>query len=270
MTDWRVYLAWTMGLGLALMGPLLPLFSIKDQAGGLLLVVVPPWHQTLEVIDAAGGRPMIFGINRGEGRRIYNSLVQLDGDAAITAIYDKHHLVPFGEYIPLGDLLGGLGLRGLAQRDGNGFSPGPGPRVLDLPGIGPVLPLICYEGVFARDIAAAPARPAVLLMITNDAWFGQVSGPYQHLAQARLRAVEQALPMIRVANTGISAMIDPGGRLIGPIPLGQAGVRDLALPKPGAPTLYSRTGDAPWAGLLGLSLFLLTLGFVFNLRKVRD
>lgn len=211
---------------------------------------VPAWldrvpHLLPDLSAAAGGKPMIFGINRGEGQRIYNSLVQLDGDAAITAIYDKHHLVPFGEYIPLGDLLGGLGLRGLAQRDGNGFSPGPGPQVLDLPGIGPVLPLICYEGVFARDIAASPTRPNALLLITNDAWFGTVSGPYQHLAQARLRAVEQGLPMIRVANTGVSAMIDPAGRITARMALNTAGIRDVALPAPLPPTLYSRFNDLP-------------------------
>ena len=236
---------------------------------------IPAWldqipHLFPVMSRAAHGAPFVFGINRAEGPRAFNAMVVLDSKAQIAARYDKHHLVPFGEYIPLGDWLGSWGLRGLAAQDGNGFSPGPGAQLIEIPGLGRALPLICYEGVFARDIAAAPARPEVLLMITNDAWFGQVSGPYQHLAQARLRAVEQALPMIRVANTGISAMIDPGGRLIGPIPLGQAGVRDLALPKPGAPTLYSRTGDAPWAGLLGLGLLALTLGFVFNLRQVRD
>ena len=113
-----------------------------------------------------------------------------------------------------------------------------------------MLPLICYEAIFPQDVAGAPVRPDVLLQITNDAWFGELSGPFQHLAQARMRAVEQGLPMIRVANTGVSAMIDAGGRIVAEIPLGEAGWRDVALPEGGAPTLYARTGD--WGALAGL------------------
>jgi apolipoprotein N-acyltransferase len=129
--------------------------------------------------------------------------------------------------------------------------------------LGRALPLICYEGVFPRNIRAAPERPDFLLLITNDAWFGQVSGPYQHLAQARLRSVEQGLAMIRVANTGVSAMIDAGGRITASIPMGQAGWLDVPLPPPAAPTLYARTGD--WAVL---GLLILTLG-VCALRRPR-
>lgn len=230
---------------------------------------VPAWldqvpHLMPILSEAAGDKPMIFGINRSDGRRVYNSLVQLGQGGQISATYDKNHLVPFGEYIPLGDILGRFGLRGMAQRDGNGFSPGPGPDILDIPGIGATLPLICYEGVFPGDIAAAPTRPEVLMLITNDAWFGTISGPYQHLAQARLRAVEQRLPMIRAANTGVSAMIDPAGRITGALALGNAGILDLPLPLPGSAPLYSRIGDGPL--VLG-SLF--ALGLIALIRRRR-
>lgn len=245
------------------------LLALSSEPGTPDLVVwpetaVPAWledvpHLMPVLSDAAGPRPLVFGINRGDGARIYNSLVLLDPEGEIAEVYDKHHLVPFGEYTPLGDSLGRFGIRGLAQRDGNGFSAGPGARLIDIPGIGATLPLICYEGIFPRDLAAAPDRPDLLLLITNDAWFGTVSGPYQHLAQARLRAVEQGLPMIRVANTGISAVIDPAGRLTGTMSLGSQGVRDVALPAPDAPTLYARVGDTPIALLLGAALALLAL-----------
>ncbi|MGH1356105.1 MAG: apolipoprotein N-acyltransferase [Thalassovita sp.] len=199
--------------------------------------------------------PVLLGIQRFEGAQMFNSAVLLGQGGAVQQIYDKHHLVPFGEYLPFGDLLSDFGLKGFAARDGNGFAAGPGPRLLDLgPEIGKALPLICYEAVFPNDILAAPDQPALLLQITNDAWFGTFSGPYQHLAQARLRAIEQGLPLARAANTGVSAMIDPLGRVTAQIPLGQAGFVDAVLPKPGHPTLYRQTGD--WA-VLALSWLLL-------------
>ena len=216
---------------------------------------LPAWledvtYLTPDLSEAARDTPLVFGINRSGGDRIYNSLVLLGQGGEITEVYDKHHLVPFGEYTPAGDLLGRIGIQGLAQRDGHGFSPGPGARLIDIPGLGPALPLICYEGVFPRDIAAAPGRPALLLLITNDAWFGTVSGPYQHLAQARLRAVEQGLPMVRVANTGISVVIDPAGRLTGRIDLGETGMRDVPLPPARTATPYARIGGTPLTLLL--------------------
>lgn len=211
--------------------------------------------------EAAGGVPLAFGIQRVEGLRFFNSLVLMDGTGAIAALYDKHHLVPFGEYVPLGDLAAWLGLRGFAAQEGDGYSPGPGPRLVTIAGIGRALPLICYEAVFPQDVTAAPARPDLLLQITNDAWFGAHSGPYQHLAQAQMRAIEQGLPMVRVANTGISAMIDPLGRITAALPLGEAGFIDAALPAPLPPTLYARIGDGPVVALiLGFGLALWTSG----------
>jgi apolipoprotein N-acyltransferase len=199
------------------------------------------------VAAAADGPPVVIGVQRRAAGLAYNSLAVIGPGGSIDAIYDKHHLVPFGEYIPLGQLAQLVGLRSFAARDGYGYSPGPGPQVLDLGPIGTALPLICYEAIFPQDVAAAPARPDFLLQITNDAWFGEFAGPFQHLAQARMRAVEQNLPMVRVANTGVSAMVDPGGRILAEIPLGEAGFVDAPLPEPGPPTLYSRTGD--WAVL---------------------
>lgn len=225
---------------------------------------IPAWLEDVPdlmpvISGAAREKPLVFGINRGDGARIYNALVLLGSNGDIAEIYDKHHLVPFGEYTPLGDLLGQVGIRGLAQRYGNGFSSGPGARLIDVPGVGPTLPLICYEGIFPRDIAAAPDRPGLLLLITNDAWFGTVSGPYQHLAQARLRSVEQGLPMVRVANTGVSAVIDPGGRVSGVMALGMQGVRDVPLPPAREATFYARIGDTPLTMLIFLGFALLAL-----------
>ena len=222
---------------------------------------------TLDVIaDAADGVPVVLGMQRIDGQRFYNSLVVLDETGQVGALYDKHHLVPFGEYIPFGDTLQHFGISAFAAQAGNGYSPGPGARLVDLGDLGQALPLICYEGVFPQDVRAAPTRPDMLLLITNDAWFGQVSGPYQHLAQARLRSAEQGLPMIRVANTGVSALIDPAGRVVDSIPLGQAGWRDVRLPPPLAPTIYARMGDAP---ILALVAFVLVLSFLQHRRTAR-
>ncbi len=209
------------------------------------------------IARAAGGTPVVLGLQRRDGARYYNSLIRLDGGGAVTAVYDKHHLVPFGEYVPFGDYLERFGIHGLAANEGHGYSAGPGPRTIGLGALGRALPLICYEGVFPHDVGGYDVRPDLLLLITNDAWFGQVSGPYQHLAQARLRSAEQGLPMIRVANTGISAMIDAGGRVRAHLPLGRAGWIDAPLPPALPPTPYARTGDVP-AILIALVLLALS------------
>ena len=219
------------------------------------------------IAEAAGDARVVLGLLRDEGPRVYNSAVVVGPAGGRGQVYDKHHLVPFGEYVPFGDLLARWGIHGLAANAGQGFSAGPGARLLDLGGaLGRALPLICYEAVFPRDVRAAPARPDFLLQITNDAWFGQVSGPWQHLAQARMRAIEQGLPMVRVANTGVSAMIDARGRVTAMIALGQAGWRDAPLPAPAPPTPYARLGDAPPALL---ALLLVGLGGWAARRRAR-
>jgi len=215
------------------------------------------------IAEAAGGAQVVLGIQRFEGWRVFNSLIRLDGTGAVAGLYDKHHLVPFGEYVPFGDLAARFGLYGFAAQEGQGYSAGPGPRLLDLGPLGPALPLICYEAVLPQDVTGAPTRPRLLLQVTNDAWFGTHSGPYQHLAQARMRAIEQWLPLVRAANTGVSALIGPHGEVIRAIPLGQAGFVDAPLPAPLPPTLYARTGDWP------VFLLLLIAGAAFKVVQSR-
>ena len=222
-------------------------------------------REVLAIAEQAYGVPVIAGVRRTEGARFYNSLILIDGGGAVTGRYDKHHLVPFGEYMPLSWLAARVGLFGLAA-DGDGYSAGPGAQVLDLPGIGSALPLICYEVVFPQDVNAAPGRPEMLLQITNDAWFGTWSGPYQHLAQARMRAIEQGLPMVRAANTGVSAMIDPLGRITAAVPLNQPGAVTAALPAPLVPTVYARTGDWP---VFLLALFMTAVMVLLQVRTRR-
>jgi apolipoprotein N-acyltransferase len=210
----------------------------------------------LEEIARAGGQaPVALGVQRRTQTRYFNSMVVLAPGGGVAQTYDKHHLVPFGEYMPLGDMLANIGITALASRHGNGYSAGPGAKLLDMGKLGKALPLICYEAVFAHDVNAAPERPAFLIQITNDAWFGKGAGPLQHLAQARMRAIEQGLPLARAANTGVSAMIDPQGRVTASLPLNTAGFLDATLPAALPPTLYSRTGDWPLGGLLLVGLF---------------
>ncbi|MBY6141050.1 apolipoprotein N-acyltransferase [Leisingera daeponensis] len=200
---------------------------------------------TLQVVaEGADSVPVLLGIQREEGGAYFNSAVLLDADGLPAATYDKAHLVPFGEYVPFGDFMARFGIHGFASQAGAGYAAGPGAEVMELP-IGSALPLICYEAVFPQDVNAAKTRPDMLVQVTNDAWFGTRSGPYQHLVQARMRALEQGLPMIRAANTGVSAMIAPDGTLLDRLPLGEAGYIDAALPAPLPPTLYRRTGDWP-------------------------
>ncbi|MEO0485858.1 MAG: apolipoprotein N-acyltransferase [Pseudomonadota bacterium] len=173
----------------------------------------------------------------------YNALAQVGADGALIDTYDKHHLVPFGEYMPLGALFARLGIHGLAAKEGFGFAPGPGPEVMDVAGIGLVQPLICYEGIFAHEVGRGVPRPRLIAISTNDAWFGQWGGPRQHLAQAQARALEQGLPVVRSANTGVSAIIDARGGIVASLALGQSGHVDAPLPAARAPTLYARMGD---------------------------
>jgi len=210
------------------------------------------------IADAAGGAPVLTGIQRSEGWRYFNSLAVIGPDGTVGAVYDKHHLVPFGEFMPAGDLLfDTFGISAFAARLGAGFTAGPGPQTLDLGPLGQVLPLICYEAVFAREIRAAPRRPDWILQVTNDAWFGIHSGPYQHLALARLRAIETGLPVVRVANTGVTALIDGHGRVIEALALGVQGHLDVRLPPALPATPYWRVGDWPvFALLLALLVFL--------------
>jgi len=173
----------------------------------------------------------------------YNSVYVIDRDGSIAGIYDKVHLVPFGEYLPFEDFLESLGLISLTKMPG-GFLAGDRRRLMTVPGAPAMLPLICYEIVFPDEAVPSGERPGWLLNLTNDGWFGISTGPYQHFQQARVRAIEQGLPLVRAANTGISAVVDPLGRVVNEMPLGTEGVIDSALPQAIAPTLYARAGDS--------------------------
>jgi len=207
--------------------------------------------------------------------RAYNSIYVIGHDGSILSVYDKVHLVPFGEYLPFQDLLERLGLEQLTKVRG-GFIPGDQRRNQAAPGVPNFLPLVCYEIIFPGDavprrerkgwlyryvgryldwpsVAGSVERPGWLLNLTNDGWFGASAGPYQHFQQARIRAIEEGLPLVRAANSGISAVVDPLGRIIESLPLGAEGVLDAPLPQPTARTFYARWGDGPVGMVLGLA-----------------
>ncbi|WP_431311079.1 apolipoprotein N-acyltransferase [Methylobacterium nigriterrae] len=205
----------------------------------------------------------------GERLRFFNAIMTIEPGGRIVDTYDKVHLVPFGEYLPapLDAALRAVGLRQFVSVPG-GFSAGSraGQRMLDVPGLPPAAATICYEAIFpgaivpTRSETGAPQAAGLILNVTNDAWFGDTPGPRQHLAQARLRAIEEGLPLVRDANTGISAVIDAHGRVTASLPLDQEAVLDADLPVPiEGRTLYARFGDWPFLAML-LAALLCALG----------
>jgi apolipoprotein N-acyltransferase len=190
----------------------------------------------------------------GRPLRAYNSIYVIDHDGTILSIYDKVHLVPFGEYLPFQAALEKLGLMQLTKLPG-GFLAGDRRRTYMVPRAPRMLPLICYEIIFPGSVVPQGDRPAWMLNVTNDAWFGISPGPYQHLQQARVRAIEEGLPLVRAANTGISAVTDPFGRVIRSLPLGTEGVLDSPLPRQIASPFIARVGD----GLIALVLAAATI-----------
>jgi apolipoprotein N-acyltransferase len=182
-------------------------------------------------------------------RRVFNSILVFGAEGSLVAGYDKVHLVPFGEYLPLQPLLEAIGLRQLTRLRG-GFDVGPSPRpLLNIPRLPPATPLICYEAIFAAAVVEGSGRPGLLLNVTNDGWFGDTTGPRQHLHQARVRAVEEGLPLVRAANNGISAAVDPYGRILARLDLDVRGTIDVGLPAALAPPPYARLGDILFLGL---------------------
>ncbi len=184
---------------------------------------------------------------------VFNSIYVIGHDASVVGLYDKVHLVPFGEYLPFQRVLERLGLRQLTKLPG-GFLAGDRRRLIPVPGAPPALPLICYEIIFPGEAVPAGERPGWIVNVTNDGWFGISSGPYQHLQQARVRAIEEGLPVVRAANTGISAVVDPLGRIINSLPLGQEGAVDSPLPRAISAPIYARVGDAPAAIIVAIAL----------------
>jgi apolipoprotein N-acyltransferase len=185
----------------------------------------------------------------------YNSIYVIDHDGSILSVYDKIHLVPFGEYLPFQDFLEKLGLMQLTKLPG-GFLAGQRRRAMTVPRAPRMLPFLCYEIIFPGEAVPSGERPGWLINLTNDGWFGISSGPYQHLQQSRVRTIEQGLPLVRAANTGVSAVIDPLGRVVKSLPLGVEGIMDAALPRRIDPTLYARTGDAGVALVIGAALII--------------
>jgi apolipoprotein N-acyltransferase len=199
-----------------------------------------------------GGNALFFspdGRLAGAG----NSIWPVDPDGMLGERYDKAHLVPFGEYLPARGFFEALGIARFAA--GNiDFVRGPGPRSIAIPGIGSAGMDICYEIVFSGHVVDRENRPDFIFNPSNDAWFGSW-GPPQHLAQARLRAIEEGLPILRATPTGISAVIDARGRLVATIPLHVAGAVEVPLPAPLPPTLFARLGN--WLALAAFVLLLL-------------
>jgi apolipoprotein N-acyltransferase len=237
------------------------LFDRSPDALALALAAAPP------------GASLAVGSVRAEGEhpgwRLFNSLLFHGPDGAALGFYDKRRLTPFGEYVPYAWVLGRLGIGTLGEGL-SGFTPGALGGPFALPGLPPFAPLICYEIVFPRDVLRAAEGADWILQVTNDAWFGDSGGPWQHLAQARARAVELGLPVARAANTGISAMIDSHGRIAAQLPLGARGALDAPLPGAAPPTPFRRLGFAPALALFAIVSALMIARAVFSRAARRN
>lgn len=223
--------------------------------------------QRLERMAVAGVVPpgglVITGAPRREANplRLWNSMFAVDEFGTVVGQYDKAHLVPFGEYVPLREFLPIAKI----TEGATDYSAGPGPQTMRLPGLPAMSPLICYEVIFPGAVIDRTDRPSWLLNLTNDAWYGLTAGPYQHLAIARVRAVEEGIPLVRSANTGISAVVDSYGRVLGRLGLRDKGVLDVRLPAAvGQKTFYGRYYD-----MLFLAIWLLAFVVLIFLNRSR-
>jgi apolipoprotein N-acyltransferase len=249
-----------------------------DAATGITHLIWPEAALPFLVLDSPGARAaigamlpqhalLITGALRAElapqERRVFNSILVFGEGGSLVDRYDKIRLVPFGEYLPMQSVLEAIGLRQLTELRG-GFTPGATPRpLLRAPGLPPSAPLICYEAVFPHAVVETADRPGVLLNVTNDGWFGDTIGPRQHFHQARVRAVEEGVPLLRAANTGISGVVDAYGRVLQHLGLNRRGTIDAELPPALPPPPYARFGDTLFlvlwlagAGALLLSAWL--------------
>lgn len=207
-----------------------------------------------EILTDGKAKALIAGtirLNAPDERplKAWNSVQTFDPAGRIVSTFDKFHLVPFGEYVPLRRWVPIEAIAG----GGFDFMAGIGPRTIEVPGLPPVGPLVCYEVIFPAAVTAPGARPGLLLNVTNDAWFGDSTGPRQHFAAARLRAVEEGLPLVRAAGTGISAIVDPYGRILARLGLDREGIVAGPLPEPLPPTLFARLGNALALALAALA-----------------
>jgi len=231
-----------------------------ETASAYVLDEDPVARDVIAEVTPPGGH-LLTGFNRfdldNEPKRAWNSLAALNDRGEIEAVYDKHRLVPFGEFLPWRGFLSRIGLKKVTAGSIN-FQPGAGATTLEIEGLPAFSPLICYEAIFTAEVAPKDQRPAWLLNVTNDAWFGKSSGPYQHLAMARMRAIEEGLPLVRSANTGVSAVIDPYGRMLSKLGLGKTGVIDTALPNAlERPTLYAEKPRAAILFLVAIAILLI-------------
>lgn len=256
------------GAGLVLVWPesAFP-FALTEEPGALAAIGAMLPDGAALVTGAA--RVEAIGQNAGTGgdRRVFNSVYVINDRGEIEDAYDKVHLVPFGEYLPFQTILESLGLQQLTKLPG-GFSAGPRRRALSLPAAPAFSPLICYEIIFPGEVlpdnpgsdnlGPGDPRPGFLLNLTNDSWYGRTPGPYQHLHQARVRSVEEGLPLVRAANTGISIVGDPFGRIIARTALGEKTSITAPLPSAIEPPFSSRYGYYIF-GILFLIVFLLLL-----------
>ena len=212
------------------------------------------------ISEASKGAPALIGALRYDrNNRLRNSLFGLVDSGTVAAFYDKWHLVPFGEYQPA------WFPAGIQVVPGGGLSPGPGPRTLHIPGLPPVGPLICYEAIFPGQVVDAADRPAWMVNITNDAWFGDSSGPRQHLAAARMRAVEEGLPLLRAANTGITAAFDARGHELARLERATVGMLVVPLPPSLPATPFARFGlPIPFLFAAAILAFGLLAGYTMR------
>jgi apolipoprotein N-acyltransferase len=200
----------------------------------------------------------------GGVREGYNSLMVFGDQGNLEQTYDKIHLVPFGEYLPMQTLLESIGLEQLTRWRG-GFAAGPVPRpLLSIPGLPPAAALICYEAIFPTAIVQGKQRPGLLINVTNDGWFGDTTGPWQHFHQTRVRAVEEGLPIIRAANNGVSAVVDGQGRVVAMLSLNARGVIDSRIPASIAAPVYATAGDSTF---VVLALIFLVAAVVMSRRR---
>jgi apolipoprotein N-acyltransferase len=210
------------------------------------------------------GAALVMGALREDAEaNVYNSILAFDSEGNLAARYDKWRLVPGGEFLPFAWILEPLGFRKVAKTPGS-FAAGPGPMTIPLPGAPAAGFLVCYEAIFPDRLVDPADRPGWLINVTNDGWFGRSTGPYQHLAQARMRAIEQGLPLVRAANTGISAVVDPYGRTVADLRLDAEGVIDQRLPAAIAPTVYARFGDSLVVLMIAAGA---ALGLLRNFRR---
>lgn len=235
-------------------------FLLADQPTALAEIgrMLPPG--VLLITGAARGEASAPG---GRPERFYNAMQVVDHNGQIIGVYDKSRLVPFGEYLPLSGLLEAIGLRQFVHMPG-GFTAGAPGGGLNVPGLPPVTPLICYEAIFP-GLGPERGSRGVIVNVTNDGWFGQTPGPWQHFSQARLRAIEQGLPLVRAANTGISAVVDSWGQANTLLSLGTTGFADADLPQALPPTPYAKSGN-----LFFLLLLIFCFGYSFLANRRCD